>query len=155
MFVADQLTQANASRMEHQVLDHVKQALRVTLDWKAPSVGMPRKVSSLQFVLKSFCRHLQRVMDLEEEDGYLIVVAEQKPNLDMRIQRLECDHAAFRRSLECIEPAVQSLTEYETGERLDAICADIYALLDEVDRHDADEIALLQESLLFDEGGEG
>ena len=33
----DTSSQANAAWMEHQILDHVKQALRVTLDWKVPS----------------------------------------------------------------------------------------------------------------------
>ena len=35
----DNRTQANAAWMEHQILEHVKNALRVTLDWKVPSVG--------------------------------------------------------------------------------------------------------------------
>ena len=40
--------------MEHQVLEHIKQALLVTLNWQAPVVSMPRKLSSLQFTIKSF-----------------------------------------------------------------------------------------------------
>ena len=58
----DARAQAQASCMEHQILDHVKSALRVTLDWKAPSIGLARKTSSVQFTAKSFTRHLLRMM---------------------------------------------------------------------------------------------
>ncbi|MEM9658153.1 MAG: hemerythrin domain-containing protein, partial [Planctomycetota bacterium] len=133
---------------------HVKQALRVTLDWNAPAVGLPRKLSSLQFVIKSFCRHLHRVMELEEQDGYMVVVAEQKPNLDIRIKKLEREHAFFRREMERIAPAVASLSEFDVAQ-VERVCEEIYRFLDHVDRHDADEVALLQDSMLCDEGGEG
>ena len=53
----------------------------MTLDWDAPVVSMPRKLSSLQFTMKSFRRHLERVMSIEEEGGYLEEVADAKPNL--------------------------------------------------------------------------
>ena len=89
---------AQASQMEHQILDHVKQALRITLDWKAPSISLPRKMSSVQFTMKSFARHLRRMMELEERDGYMAVVLEEKPNLDARIRRLQRDHRAFPRT---------------------------------------------------------
>ena len=45
---------ASMACMEHQVFEHIKQALLVTLNWHAPSVSMPRKLSSLQFTIKSF-----------------------------------------------------------------------------------------------------
>src|ERR687892_732863 len=96
----DALALAQASCMEHQILDHVKQALRVTLDWKAPSIGLPRKMSSVQFTTKSFARHLLRMMDLEERDGYMTVVREQKPHLEHRVEKLERHHARFRQQLE-------------------------------------------------------
>src|SRR3990170_1471659 len=87
---------ASTSLIEHQVLNHVKQALRVTLEWDAPVVSLPRKLSSLQFTIKSFRRHLERVMSIEEEGGYLDDVAAAKPNLQPRIESLSRDHARFR-----------------------------------------------------------
>lgn len=154
MIASDQRVLADASRMEHEVLDHVKQALRVTLEWKAPAVGMPRKMSSLRFVAKSFCRHLQRMIDLEEQDGYMAVVAEWKPNLDARIRRLQRDHGSIRKQISDIEPEIDAITEYQL-EHFNKVCRQIVSLLEEVDRHDEEEIDLLQESLLTDEGGEG
>ena len=67
---------ASIACLEHQVLEHVKQALRVTINWEAPVVSMPRKLSSLQFTIKSFKRHLERVISIEEEGGYMNEVIE-------------------------------------------------------------------------------
>lgn len=150
----DSRSQANVAWMEHQILDHVKAALRVTLDWQVPAIGLTRKLSSVQFTLKSFQRHLERLMDIEEQDGYMVVVAETKPHLSMRVERLEKDHDQFRREIRHLLPEVESLSDY-SDEEIEAVCHEITILLEEVDRHDKEEIELLQESLLFDEGGEG
>jgi len=150
----DTRSQANVAWMEHQILDHVKQALRVTLGWQVPSVGLPRKLSSVQFTLKSFQRHLERLMDIEEQDGYMVFVAETKPHLSVRVERLELDHDQFRREIRHLLPEVEALSGYES-EEFENICDEITMLLEHVDRHDTEEIELLQETLLFDEGGEG
>ena len=144
----------NAAWMEHQILDHIKQALRVTLDWKVPAVGIQQKLSSMQFTLKSFQRHLERLMNLEERDGYMVFVAETKPNMCYRVDRLAQDHQRFRESIEHLLPEVEALCEYQS-EDFEDVCQQIYALLDSVDRHDEAEVELLQEAFLFDEGGEG
>lgn len=145
---------AQATQMEHQILDHVKQALRITLDWKAPSVSMPRKVSSVQFTMKSFSRHLLRMMDLEERDGYMRVVVDEKPGLDNRIRRMQRQHDEFRTTLEEMTPQVASLPALSETD-FAYICSRIEELLDRVDQHDVEEIELLQDTLLCDEGGEG
>ena len=144
----------SAHWMEHQILGHIKEALRVTLDWKAPSVSMPRKLSSVRFTMKSFHRHLERTMKLEEVGGYLSVVADSKPNLYDRIAALIGDHDRFRWQLRELMPLVEDVPQWGE-EQFEDICVRIRALLDEVDVHDAAEIELLQESLLMDEGGEG
>ena len=154
MQAVDARSQANVAWMEHQILDHAKQALRVTLGWKVPSVGLPRKLSSLQFTLQSFQRHLERIMELEEQDGYMVMVAETKPNMHFRVERLERDHDKFRRTMRRLLPVVEALNEYQC-EEFETVCGEIAAFLDRIDRHDAEEINLLQEALLMDEGGEG
>jgi hypothetical protein len=145
---------AQASQLEHQILDHVKQALRITLDWKAPSIGLPRKMSSVQFTMKSFSRHLLRMLELEERDGYLAVVLEEKPNLDTRIKRLQREHREFRHQLQEMVPTIASLTALPEDE-FEFVCTQIAELLDRVDQHDVAEIELLQDTLMHDEGGEG
>ena len=150
----DTSSPANAACMEHQILDHVKQALRVTLDWNVPTVGVARKLSSVRFTLKSFQRHLERMMNLEEQDGYMVLVAEIKPNMSYRVERLAEDHKRFRESFHRLLPEVETLTEYQS-EHFEDVCRQIYDLLDSVDRHDEEEVELLQETFLCDEGGEG
>jgi hypothetical protein len=150
----DTRSQANAACLEHEILNHVKQALRVTLGWKVPREGIARKLSSVQFTLKSFQRHLERLMDIEEQDGYMVFVEEVKPNMHFRVDQLEKDHARFRRLLDQLLPKVDSLSEFNP-EEIENACGEVSALLDRVDQHDKEEIALLQESMWFDEGGEG
>jgi hypothetical protein len=142
------------SWMEHQILDHVKEALRVTLEWKAPVVSMPRKLSSLRFTIKSFQRHLERVIGIEEEGGYMSEVVERKPYLQSRIDRLAWQHAHFRSRMRELVPELSSINEWE-DDRFREICNDLRQLLNDVDLHDSAEIELLQETLLMDEGGEG
>jgi hypothetical protein len=148
------MTFASTSLLEHQVLNHVKQALRVTLDWDAPVVSLPRKLSSLQFTMKSFRRHLERVMSIEEDGGYLDEVVAVKPELQSRIEALHRDHGRFRTRIRELVPQLESITEWQEG-RFVGLCDDIRQLLDDIDVHDEREIDLLQESMLMDEGGEG
>jgi hypothetical protein len=154
MQTTDTKSQANAAWMEHEILNHVKQALRVTLGWKVPREGISRKLSSVQFTLKSFQRHLERLMNIEEQDGYMTFVEEVKPNMHFRVDQLERDHHRFRRTLDTLLPKVDSLTEYDK-EGIENTCGEIYDLLECVDQHDKQEIELLQDSMWFDEGGEG
>jgi hemerythrin-like domain-containing protein len=145
---------ASATWMEHRILDHVKQALRVTLDWRVPDVSMSRKLSSVQFTANSFQRHFERVMSIEEEGGYMSVVGEMKPYLHDRIERLAGDHERFRDRMRRLLPKIDNLAEHEDAQFRE-LCEDLRTLLDDVDEHDAKEISLLQEALLFDVGGEG
>jgi hypothetical protein len=145
---------AQAMCMEHQILDHVKSALRVTLEWRAPTIGLPRKMSSVQFTTQSFMRHLRRMIELEEQDGYMAIVLEQKPHLEHRVAKLRRQHAQFRECLEELAPAVAAITALPEPE-FERVCRQIVGMLDRVDQHDFDEIELLQESMLCEEGGEG
>jgi hypothetical protein len=144
---------AGASWMEHQILQHVKDALRVTIDWQAPAVSLPRKISSVRFTLKSFNRHIERLMALEEEGGYLSAVTEEKPHLQERVDKLAGDHGRLRSGIRRIVPMLDELQEWQEAD-FERACDEIRKLLHDVDMHDLAEIDLLQE-LCFDEGGEG
>jgi hemerythrin-like domain-containing protein len=154
MAIAQDNSAISAICLEHQILEHVKQALRVTLNWHAPDVSMPRKLSSLQFTIKSFQRHLERVMNLEEEGGYMAEVVDAKPYLEDRICLLAGDHQRFRDHLRTLMPALDNIREWDQP-RFVEVCDDLSALLDEVDQHDMREIELLYESAVVDDGGEG
>jgi hypothetical protein len=140
--------------MEHQILSHIKDAMRVTLNWVAPDVSIPRKLSSLQFTIKSLHRHLERVMAIEEEGGYMADVLDGKPYLQDRIDYLADDHARFRVCLRQLMTDLHGLDEWDQPRFCD-LCDELSALLDEIDHHDAQEVALLQESFVIDDGGEG
>lgn len=142
-----------ASWLEHQILQHVKDALRVTIDWQAPAVSLPRKISSVRFTLKSFNRHIERLMALEEEGGYLSAVVEEKPHLQERVDKLAGDHDRLRARIRRIVPMLDELQEWQDAD-FERACEEIRKLLHEVDKHDQAEVDLLQE-LCFDEGGEG
>ena len=153
-YTADQNSVASQCWIEHKVLTHIKAALRVTLDWKVPSVGVLRKLTSVRFTLKSFQRHLERIMSLEEDGGYMIVVEELKPNMSEQADALRSEHDEFRASLERLVPSLDKLSP-EDERRFHQVCYEINVLLDQVDQHDSKEVTLLQDALLFDEGGEG
>lgn len=140
--------------VEHRALHHIKAALRVTLDWKVPSIGIPKKLSSVRFVLGSFERHLERLMDLEEDGGYLVIVGETKPHWCPKVEALRCEHDQFRAAMRDLLPEVQSLCQ-EDEQRLSEVCGEIRSLLCRVDCHDQKESELLQSALTLDEGGEG
>src|SRR5262245_56561599 len=140
--------------MEHQVFEHIKQALLVTLNWQAPAVSMPRKLSSLQFTIRSFQRHIDRVMSIESEGGYMADVLETKPYLQERIEHLKKDHARFRDRLQKLIPQLNEIKEWDEP-RFEEVCSELRALIEDVDHHNQQEVELLQESMLVDDGGEG
>lgn len=145
---------SSVSWIEHQMLDHVKSALRVTLDWDAPSVSLPRKKSSVRFSFQSFCRHLDRLMRIEERDNYLVELADNKPYLEPQVRRLQQDHDGFRRRTHELASRLEGLADWQETEFTEC-CGEIRELLNDVDQHDQAEVRLLQEMLVYDEGGEG
>jgi hemerythrin-like domain-containing protein len=140
--------------MEHQVFEHIKQALLVTLNWQAPAVSMPRKLSSLQFTIKSFQRHFERVISIEDEGGYMSHVVECKPYMEERIEQLARDHTRFRERLRKLIPKLNDIKEWEEP-RFEEVCDELRSLIADIDRHNEQEVELLQESMLVDDGGEG
>ncbi len=140
--------------MEQQVFDHIKQAVLVTLNWQAPAVSMPRKLSSLQFTIKSFQRHFDRVVSIENEGGYMTDVVEAKPYMEERIKHLSQDHVRFRDRLRKLMLELDEIKEWDEP-RFERVCGDLRSLIAEIDRHNEQEVELLQESILVDDGGEG
>ena len=106
---------ANQCWVEHQTLTHIKEALRVTLRWNVPSIGLPRKLSSVTFVLGSFHRHLERLMNLEEEGEYLACVEEAKPNLFHKVKALQHEHDQFRAALRDLLPPLEALARRQAN----------------------------------------
>ena len=140
--------------MEHRILEHVKNALHVAINWEVTEVGLPRKISSVRFTFQSYQHNLERLMNLEEEGGFMAAVADCKPNLHHRSEKIRGEHDVLRRVVPDMIARIESVSEHELSS-FDEICADIRKLLQRLDRHDRNEIALIQEAFHFDEGGEG
>lgn len=140
--------------MEHQVFEHIKQAVLVTLNWQAPAVSMPRKLSSLQFTMQSFQRHFERVVTIEEDGGYMAQATDSKPYFQERVDQLAQEHELFRQRVRCVLNDLNSITEWEAP-RFDEACNELRELIADMDHHNQREVELLQESILVDEGGEG
>lgn len=140
--------------IEHRTLEHVKAALRLTLDWQVGTLGLPRKIATVRFTAQSFRRHMERLMGLEEKDGYMDVVSQMKPNLVEQARRLRKDHDTFRATLASLLPRLETVADSD-AEGFAAICDDLHSLLHDVDLHDARETDLLQVAMLQDDGGEG
>jgi hypothetical protein len=138
-------TLAHQTLVEHQILAHVKDALRLTLETKVTSVSFERKLSSVHFMSESFHRHLERLLALEEDGGYLDLVRQNRPELLDRVVALRAEHAEFRHSLRQI---LQGLEASADDESFHGICHKLRDLLDRLDRHDAQEIDLLEQVLI-------
>jgi hypothetical protein len=93
-------------------------------------------------------------MSIEEEGGYLSDVVASRPNLESRIISLNRGHQRFRTRVRQISTRLESLNGWQE-DQFAGLCMEIYELLGALDRHDAKEIDVLQESLLTDDGGEG
>lgn len=145
---------AEQALIENQILRHVKEALRISLGWKVGNVDLARKLSSVGFTTSSLARHLERVMALEEDGGYMEIVRELKPNLYSQVETLQAEHERFRRSIRAIMPQFDEITA-ASAEHFERLCGEVTNLLDELDSHERRETDLLQDVFLTDEGGEG
>lgn len=144
---------AQQTVVEHEVLGHIMASLRSIVEWQVAETGASRKLSSLSFVTQAFQRHFARLMNLEEKDGYMCMVIAENPALSETVDQLRCDHERFRHDIECFNSRLGKIASDES-EQLDRISADLLSLLRDVDRHGSQEIQLIQQALLQDEGGE-
>lgn len=138
---------AHQTLVEHQILEHVKDALRLTLEMKATAGSLSRKLSSVRFMTQSFGRHLERLLSLEEDGGYMDLVRERRPQLVDEAARLRQEHAELRELLANISRGLEALAD-DDDERFNGLCHKLHDLLDRLDEHDAKEVSLLEEVLL-------
>src|SRR5262245_44100697 len=145
---------ARQTQVEHELLQHLLQGLRLTAGWEVEGPDASRKLSSLRFVAGSFQRHLERLLALEEYDGYLDLVLAAAPRLARATDALRAEHDRFRAETRRL---VQRLERLPATDRaaLAGVCGDLLALVGRLEEHSRKEIALIQEALDRDGGGEG
>lgn len=138
--------------IEYELLAHLESALRNILQWTSHRQDLPRKLSSLRFMTQAFQRHLERLMTLEEHDGYMEVVTESRPTLSPKVEALRAEHDTFRTALRRISARLERLTP-EDPLPIGKLSDDLGSLLSQVEEHGRKEVDLLQVSLVQEDGG--
>jgi hypothetical protein len=141
-------------QVEHGLLQHLVGGLRAAAAWPVPGPDASRKLSTLRFVAGSFQRHLERLLALEECDGYMGLVRATSPRLARAADALRAEHERFRSEARRLARRLERLPGTDPA-ALAPVCADLLALLGRVEGHSAREMALVHEALGQDEGGEG
>src|SRR5262249_30868237 len=131
---------------------HLVRGLRVTVAWEVPGPDASRKLSTLRFIAQSFQRHLERLLTLEEHDGYLGLVRASSPRLGRATDVLAAEHERFRSQARGLVQRLERRVGTDLA-GLGQLCADLLGLLADVERHSKKELALLQEAFGQDGGG--
>jgi hemerythrin-like domain-containing protein len=150
--VMDRQDVTEQMRVEHGLLQYLIQGLRATLAWQVPGPDASRKLSTLRFIAQMFQRHLERLLALEEYDGYMGVVRATCPRLGRATDALRAEHEGFRTEARRIVLRLERLPNTDLA-ALGQVCTDLLALLEQVEGHSRKEMDLLQEAFERDEGG--
>lgn len=141
----DRLATEQQALFEHQLLAHIAEALRTTIDWAVRTQDCSSRLPSLRFIANSFHRHLEHILELEEREGYLPAIGSRRHvDLHEQVNSLRREHDDFRVRLRNAVDRLERLsaTDYLTvGE----VCTGLLALLDEINDHNRREMLLIEE----------
>ncbi len=140
--------------LEHGMLKHLTDAVRLAVGWEMTGNDLSRKISSVRFISQSLQRHLEHLMGLEEHDGYMDMVVETTPYLARRVDNLRQEHNQLRQTVNRIVPWLERISHSDHA-AFDKVCGELLALVGRLEDHDTKEAALIQEALARDGGGEG
>ncbi len=132
---------AKRMREEHDQVNELAEVLR-TQAAVVPRVGVEQWLEKLRERFEHFRAHLYKHMALEEKDGYMAMVTEQRPTLSPHVEHLKREHHQFAHLMDRIHETLMSV---EPGEVLVAFdcCRRIENLLSYIDRHENDENLLI------------
>ncbi len=139
------------TKVEHQMLGNAKEGLLATLNWQTEGDTFARKLSSLRFAARTYQEHLERVLALEEHDGYMDIVVESCPHFSRQITQLRKEHEETRVSWDMMMTQLERLMANDHA-GLQNLGAGILDALRKYDDHCRQETALIQEALLRDYG---
>jgi Hemerythrin HHE cation binding domain len=145
---------AEQIRVEQELLRHVMEGLRLSTTWQVQGPDASRKLSTLRFVTGSFQRHLERLLALEEDDGFLDQVLACAPRLARATAALRAEHDGFRSEARRVVQRLERLPATDPA-TLEKVGGELVALLDRIEGHNRKEMGLLLEAFERDEGGEG
>ena len=145
---------AEQTRVEQELLRHVMEGLRLSTTWQVRGPDASRKLSTLRFVTGSFQRHLERLLALEEYDGFMDKVLVCAPHLGRATAALRGEHDGFRSEARRVVQQLERLPATDPA-ALEKVGGELVALLGRIEGHNRREMALLLEAFGRDEGGEG
>jgi hypothetical protein len=145
---------ADQTRIEQELLRHVMEGLRLSTAWQVQGPDASRKLSTLRFMTGVFQRHLERLLALEEYDGFMDQVVACAPQLARVTVALRAEHDGFRTEARRLAQHLERLPATDPA-ALEKVGGELLALLDRIEGHNRKEMALVQEALMRDEGGEG
>jgi hemerythrin-like domain-containing protein len=150
----DHQEMARQTTLEHGLLNHLLEGLRIVAGWEVVGENASRKLSTLTFLVQSFQRHLERLLALEEDGGYMDLVEASAPQLARAADALKAEHDLFRSETRRIVQTLERQAATD-GVALEAVCRDLVGLVGRIDLHNKKEIDVLQEALEQETGGEG
>jgi hemerythrin-like domain-containing protein len=150
----DHLDVVQQTTVEKKMLAYLIEGLRQTMAWKVQGDDLKRKLSTLKFIARSFHSHMERLMHLEEKDGYMDIVLETHPQLNNAVAALRQEHDEIRANLRRVGEGLEKIGPRDTA-TLAVLCEELATLLKEVDEHHRKECDLFQEAFEREEGGEG
>lgn len=103
-----------------------------------PSGNLVAWLKELAQRFDHFEAHLRRMMHIEEEDGYLLPVLEQRPTLTKEVELLRHQHDELRRLMDDLHATVHGLSPRDNLLIRD-YCARLQAFLGHVLRHEEHE----------------
>jgi hypothetical protein len=140
--------------IENGLLKGLVDGLRSTLGWQVQGTDCSRKLSTLRFMAECFQRHLERMMSLEEFDGYMAHVMEISPYLSRRVEALRGEHGLLRETARHVLHRLEQVSPSDPATFAD-VCDELRGLLEKVETHSRKEVHLVQEACTRDSGGEG
>ena len=128
--------------------------LQNTLAWKVQGDDLCRKLSSLKIITRSFQNHMECMMTMKEQDGYLENVLEIRPNLSNAVDVLRQEHDEFLEELGVVLYRLEHIS-LKNQKCLTQLCDDMTEMLKKLDGHKKSERDLFHEAFEREEGGEG
>jgi hemerythrin-like domain-containing protein len=138
---------------EHEVLARLSDSLRTAIRWGQHG-DLSRKLAAVQFLTESFQRHLERMLELEEQGGYLEMLEKSHPQFQSRAATFREEHQQFRESTQRLLRGMgQSIVPTQSD--VESHFNELTALLEKIDTHNKRELDLLQEMILHHQADEG
>lgn len=142
------------AQVERESLQHIRNALNRIIEWEERGGDPSQKLPSLRLIALAFRRHLDGLIAVEEQGGYLQEVTEARPQLSGEVASLQREFEDFQALIDRIVARLQQVAPTNRARML-VVSEELFALANELEEHDRKEIDLLQEAFLRVEGGEG